>query len=124
VYLFCRVLFCLSSQCHRKTEGTKQILYPVNALAFHPRYGTFATGGCDGMVNVWDGANKKRICQYPPYGTSVAALAFSSSGEKLAVAASYTWEEGERDHPNDSILVRTVLQGEVLPKQRQAAGAK
>lgn len=27
------------------------------------RYGTFATGGCDGFVNVWDGTNKKRLYQ-------------------------------------------------------------
>ena len=27
------------------------------------RYGTFATGGCDGLVNVWDGVNKKRVYQ-------------------------------------------------------------
>ena len=27
------------------------------------RYGTFATGGCDGYVNVWDGNNKKRLYQ-------------------------------------------------------------
>ncbi len=26
-------------------------------------YGTFATGGCDGFVNVWDGNNKKRLYQ-------------------------------------------------------------
>lgn len=26
-------------------------------------YGTFATGGCDGIVNVWDGNNKKRLYQ-------------------------------------------------------------
>jgi hypothetical protein len=27
----------LSLQCHRKTEGKTQILYPVNAMAFHPK---------------------------------------------------------------------------------------
>lgn len=27
------------------------------------RYGTFASGGCDGIVNIWDGANKKRLSQ-------------------------------------------------------------
>ncbi|XP_071901837.1 two-component response regulator ARR10-like isoform X2 [Coffea arabica] len=26
-------------------------------------YGTFATGGCDGYVSVWDGNNKKRLYQ-------------------------------------------------------------
>lgn len=125
---FCSVcLHCVPSlppflppQCHRKTENGKQVLYPVNCLAFHPRYGTFATGGCDGLVNVWDGANKKRISVYPAYATSIAALAFSAAGDKLAVAASYTFEEGEKDHPPDAIFVRHVQPQEVLPKQRAA----
>lgn len=39
------------------------VIYPVNAIAFHPKHGTFATGGSDGIVNIWDGANKKRLCQ-------------------------------------------------------------
>ena len=26
-------------------------------------HNTFATGGSDGYVNVWDGFNKKRLCQ-------------------------------------------------------------
>ncbi|CAN0503802.1 unnamed protein product, partial [Scytosiphon promiscuus] len=28
---------------HRKGDQ----VFPVNAMAFHPVYGTFATGGCD-----------------------------------------------------------------------------
>jgi WD40 repeat protein len=51
-------------QCHRKTEGKTQILYPVNSMAFHPKYGTFATGGCDGIVNVWDGRGNRRGQQH------------------------------------------------------------
>lgn len=27
------------------------------------RHNTFATGGSDGFVNIWDGFNKKRLCQ-------------------------------------------------------------
>ena len=39
-------------KCHRKTvDGVEQI-FPVNATAFHPEYGTFATGGADGVVSV------------------------------------------------------------------------
>jgi WD40 repeat protein len=38
--------------------------------------GTFATGGGDGTVSVWDGVNKKRLVQYPQYPTSIASLAF------------------------------------------------
>lgn len=33
-------------KCHRVGD----MVYPVNAIEFHPRYGTFATGGCDGTV--------------------------------------------------------------------------
>ncbi|GJN12718.1 hypothetical protein PR202_ga31024 [Eleusine coracana subsp. coracana] len=54
-------------KCHRKSEAGRDTVYPVNAIAFHPIYGTFATGGCDGFVNVWDGTNKKRLYQYSKY---------------------------------------------------------
>lgn len=35
----------------------------MHAIAFHPDYGTFATGGGDGIINVWDGEQKKRLFQ-------------------------------------------------------------
>ena len=38
---------------------SKHLNWIVNAIAFHPIYGTFATGGCDGVVNLWDPLNKK-----------------------------------------------------------------
>jgi cell cycle arrest protein BUB3 len=38
-----------------------------------------------------------------------------------AVASSYTFEEGERDHPLDAIYVRPVTEAEVKPKPRAAA---
>ncbi len=50
-------------QCHRRNEDGRDTVYPVNAIAFHPHYGTFATGGGDGVVNIWDGSNKKRLFQ-------------------------------------------------------------
>ncbi|GKB75423.1 mitotic checkpoint protein BUB3.1 [Tanacetum coccineum] len=80
--------------------------------------GTFATGGCDGFVNVWDGNNKKRLYQYPKYPTSFAALSFSKDGRLLAVASSYTYEEGEIFHEPDAIFVRSVNEVEVKPKTR------
>lgn len=50
--MFCSVFVLQESQdnkyafkCHRK--GDK--VFPVNAMAFHPIYGTFATGGCDNV---------------------------------------------------------------------------
>jgi hypothetical protein len=32
-------------KCHRKVESGRDIVYPVNTIAFHPILGTFATGG-------------------------------------------------------------------------------
>lgn len=38
-------------KCHRAQDDKGvDTVYPVNALAFHPTHGTFATGGCDGKV--------------------------------------------------------------------------
>jgi cell cycle arrest protein BUB3 len=35
-------------KCHRAGD----MVYPVNAIEFHPRFGTFATGGCEGTVGM------------------------------------------------------------------------
>ncbi|GAB4822734.1 hypothetical protein N2152v2_009780 [Parachlorella kessleri] len=106
-------------KCHRKNEGGKDVVYPVNAIAFNQAYGTFATGGADGVVNLWDGANKKRLHQISGYPTSVAAIAFNSSATLMAVAASYTYEQGEKEQPRDAIFVRDMLPAEVAPKARR-----
>uniref|UniRef100_M4B7B5 Mitotic checkpoint protein BUB3 n=1 Tax=Hyaloperonospora arabidopsidis (strain Emoy2) TaxID=559515 RepID=M4B7B5_HYAAE len=108
-------------KCHRGKVDDQALVYPVNAIAFHPTYGTFATGGCDGIVNLWDGANKKRITHLRPYPTSIAAMDFSHDGSVLAVAASYTYEQGEKDHPNDAIFLHMVQDSEVRPKTKAAA---
>ena len=46
-------------KCHRSVNN--DTIYPVNDIVFHPRYGTFATGGADGTVVTWDGNNKKKM---------------------------------------------------------------
>ena len=51
-------------KCHRMKENGIENIYPVNAISFHKDYNTFATGGSDGYVNIWDGYNKKRLCQF------------------------------------------------------------
>lgn len=88
----------------------------MNALAFHPVHGTFASGGCDGTVNAWDGAHKKRLCQWSGYPAAIASLGFSPDGRRLAVASSYTFEEGNRPHAQDAIFVRELLADEFAPK--------
>ncbi|KMS93537.1 hypothetical protein BVRB_030480, partial [Beta vulgaris subsp. vulgaris] len=104
-------------KCHRgTTPDGKHLVYPVNCIAFHPVYGTFATGGDDQIVNIWDGVARKRIRQLAPYPTSISALAFSSKGDYLAIASSYTFSEGDKEHPHDQIFVRFVDRSDVMPK--------
>ena len=45
-------------KCHRKN---KTQIFAVNALDFHPRYGTFATAGSDGTCHFWDKDSKQRL---------------------------------------------------------------
>eukprot|EP01122_Echinamoeba_exundans_P013320 TRINITY_DN5799_c0_g1_i1.p1 TRINITY_DN5799_c0_g1~~TRINITY_DN5799_c0_g1_i1.p1 ORF type:complete len:331 (+),score=67.71 TRINITY_DN5799_c0_g1_i1:44-1036(+) len=106
-------------KCHRtKTpEGIDQA-YPVNEITFHPVFGTFATGGGDGMINVWDGRNKKRLCQFHKYPTSIASIDFSRDGALMAIASSYTFEELDKPHPADTIFIRQGSE-EFRPKPKQ-----
>ncbi len=99
-------------KCHRVNDT----IYPVNDIAFHPTHGTFATGGADGTVVTWDGNSKKKLASLAKLPTSIACLAFNRDGSELAMASSYTFEEGERDHPREEIYVREVLESEVKPK--------
>ncbi|KAH7983380.1 hypothetical protein HPB52_011527 [Rhipicephalus sanguineus] len=105
-------------KCHRtKDSNGIELIYPVNAIAFHNLYNTFATGGSDGHVNIWDGFNKKRLCQFHKYPSSIASLAFSHDGSLLAIGSSYLYEQGFLDNtPPDAIFIRRVTDQETKPK--------
>lgn len=104
-------------KCHRIKENGVENIYPVNAVAFHNVYNTFATGGSDGYVNIWDGFHKKRLCQFHRYPTSIASLAFSNDGSVLAIASSYMYEMDEKDNiPEDAVFIRNVTDQETKPK--------
>ncbi len=104
-------------KCHREKIGDVEMVYPVNCIAFSEVHGTFATGGCDGIVSIWDAVARKRITQYHKYATSISSIDFSSDSQLLAIAVSYTFEEGEKQHPPDSIIVRQVKENEVKGKK-------
>jgi len=108
-------------KCHRKAEMGKDIVYPVNSIAYNNVHGTFVTGGCDGVVNFWDGSNKKRLHQVHGYPTSIAATAFNNDATVLAVASSYTYERGDAEHPADAVYLRKVAPAEILPRQKSTA---
>ena len=116
-----------SFKCHRIKDKVKKTedVYPVNAIAFHPVHGTFATGGCDGHVYTWDGNAKKRLAHFSRYPTSVASMDFSADGSLLAIASSYTFEKGELDEPEpERIFVRSVAEEEVCPRRGKKRKSK
>lgn len=105
-------------KCHRVKEanGTETV-HPINALAYHPVHGTFATGGSDGGVCVWDGHAKKRLWRLNPFETSVSSLCFSSDGSQLAIGVSYTFDNGEIvPAPATELAIRQITDSEVRPK--------
>ena len=103
-------------KCHRQHVDGVDVVYPVNALAFHPVFGTFASGGGDGVVALWDGIAKRRIRQYPKYPSSVAALDFSSNGKYLLVGISPGFEDEKDDVPEGSVKVMVRELGETEAK--------
>ncbi|KAG6890289.1 hypothetical protein C0995_009495 [Termitomyces sp. Mi166 len=98
-------------KCHRQTINDVDHVWPVNALAFHPTYNTFASAGSDATVSIWDHKVKKRLRQYPKFANPISSLAFNCDGTKLAVAVSYTWDNGEAGSKmaeRPAILVRKL----------------
>ena len=109
-------------KCHRQPapdDSGVDVVYPVNALAFHPVYGTFASGGGDGTVALWDGLAKRRIRLYQKFPASIAALDFSNDGKYLAVGVSPGFEDGEEAAGGEGVVklfVRELKEGEAKGK--------
>eukprot|EP01080_Neovahlkampfia_damariscottae_P004397 gene4397-7772_t len=105
-------------KCHRTKDEGVETLYPVNGIAFHPIYGSFATGGSDKIVNIWDGFNKKKLVSFSPYPTSISSLSFNYDGSLLAVASSYCFEKGEEEEStkNEIYVRRITNEKQVKPK--------
>lgn len=92
-------------KCHRQTVDDQDVVYPVNALAFHPVHGTFASGGGDGVVALWDAVHKRRIRQYQRFPASVQTIDFSADGKFVAMGVSPGFEDGSDDVPDGAIKV-------------------
>lgn len=101
-------------KCHRQKEGTGDsvAVYPVNAVDFHPVYGTFATAGGDGVVSVWDLKNKKRVKQYSSIGFPIKCIAFSSDARVLAMGTMTEDDQGPCESRQGRIFLRTLAPGE------------
>lgn len=61
-----------SFKCHRKEASLPQSnppkpsqVFAVNDISFHKGYGTFASGGNDGLVHIWDAQARSRLKSTP-----------------------------------------------------------
>lgn len=107
-------------KCHRQPVDDVDVVYPVNSIAFHPVHGTFATGGGDGVVAIWDAIAKRRIRIYPKLASSIAAMSFSSNGKILATAISPGFEDGKEELAEGTIgiAIRELGENEVKRKAK------
>jgi cell cycle arrest protein BUB3 len=108
-------------KCHRQAapDGDGDIVYPVNALAFHPVHGTFASGGGDGTVALWDAEAKRRLKQYQKFLGSIAAAAFSADGRLLAAGVCPGFETGQEDYSGEGqtkLVIRRLGETEAKGK--------
>ncbi|KAK9456443.1 WD40-repeat-containing domain protein [Dipodascopsis uninucleata] len=112
-----------SFRCHRDnaTTGarTETNVYSVNAINFHPQFGTFSTAGSDGSFHFWDKDSKHRLKGYGSLGASIPATAFNRNGTIFAYALSYDWSKGYQfnrpDYPN-VVKLHPVKEEEVKPR--------
>lgn len=111
-------------KCHRQAapeeEGGGDVVFPVNSLTFHPVYGkTFASGGGDGTVALWDAEAKRRMKQYQNFGNSVASLSFSRNGKYVAVGVCPGFETGQEDYSGQGqtkVVIRELSETEAKGK--------
>ncbi|KND88729.1 Mitotic checkpoint protein BUB3.2 [Tolypocladium ophioglossoides CBS 100239] len=108
-------------KCHRQAapDGDGDVVYAVNALAFHAVHGTFASGGGDGTVALWDAVAKRRLKQYQKFPNSVAALSFSNDGKYLAIGVCPGFETGQDDYTGagqTAVLIRELGDNEAKGK--------
>lgn len=90
-------------KCHRVADksgapGAVDTVTPVNALAFHPTYGTFFSGGSDSFVCLWDYKARKRMKQYQRFPGSIMALDVANTGDMLAIGVS---DDSYKESPVD-----------------------
>lgn len=122
-----------SFRCHRKlptgnanTTRTTLVsgethLYTVNAISFHPIYGTFSTAGLDGTFCFWDKDAKQRLKNFPNVGAPITATAFNRNGTIFAYARGYDWSQGHQgnraDYPTD-VKLHPLKDEEIKQKKK------
>eukprot|EP00558_Chaetoceros_sp_UNC1202_P013695 CAMPEP_0197233566 /NCGR_PEP_ID=MMETSP1429-20130617/1591_1 /TAXON_ID=49237 /ORGANISM="Chaetoceros sp., Strain UNC1202" /LENGTH=176 /DNA_ID=CAMNT_0042691829 /DNA_START=453 /DNA_END=983 /DNA_ORIENTATION=- len=105
-------------KCHRQNNTD---VYSVNAISFHPVYGTFSTVGADGVISFWDKEHKQKLKGFQPKGKPISCSDFSFQGNLFAYATSYDWSKGSSFYaqgtPNE-ICIHYTPDDEIKPKKK------
>ncbi|KAI9493325.1 WD40-repeat-containing domain protein [Zychaea mexicana] len=108
-----------SFKCHRDEQKN---IHSVNAISFHPTYGTFSTAGSDGTFSFWDKDSKQRLKSFSNKGGPIAATAFNRNGSIFAYAVSYDWTKGYKfatPNQQQKIFLHATKDEDVKPKLRR-----
>lgn len=112
-------------KCHRQ-DNTE--VFPVNSIAFHPTYHTFATAGSDGTYNFWDKDSKQRLKSMLRCNNSIPCGAFNNDGSLYAYAVSYDWTKGYAEYnpatAKHYILLHLVKEEDVKNRAKTAPGTR
>ena len=84
-----------SFRCHRDgaPAARDSSVYAVNAISFHPIFGTFATAGSDGGFTFWDKDSKQKLKVFNKQLGPISTAAFNRTGTIYAYAVSYDWSK-------------------------------
>lgn len=106
-------VFCF--KCQRDDTN----IFAVNAISFHPTWGTFSTAGSDGTFSFWDREIRQRLRCSPRFPQAISSTAFNRTGSIFAYALSYDWSKGfeqnQRDAKN-SVMLYQPKDSDVKPK--------
>ncbi|KAI9319224.1 WD40-repeat-containing domain protein [Dichotomocladium elegans] len=105
-----------SFKCHR--DESKNV-FSVNAISFHPTFGTFSTAGSDGTVSFWDKDSKQRLKPFSNVNCQIPCTTFNRNGTIFAYAVSYDWSKGYKfalpTNPN-KVFLHAVREEDVKPR--------
>jgi mRNA export factor len=110
---------CFSFKCHRDEKSN---VYPVNAMSFHPQYGTFSTAGSDGVYFFWDKDSKQKLKTSSNCGQAITASSFNRNGTIFAYALGYDWLKGHEHNVTggkNCIMLAATKDDEVKPRPKK-----
>jgi len=104
-------------KCHRENSD----IYPVNSIAFHPTFGTFATAGGDGTYNFWDKDSRQRLKSLSKANMPIPCGSFNRDGTIYAYAVSYDWSKGSEHYRprTNHVLLHSTPEAEIKSRGSQ-----